>query len=148
MRELGLLAVGLELVVEEAVEVRRRIGDGEDAELRKSIEHVWALLGLLHFAPQLVGDIRRQAGRTEEREPAAVVPILRYARFGRGGHLGQSRMALVARPGEHAYLAALVVRHQRRGRSEHRLHLTLRERSGRRPAALVWDVRHLDARQV
>src|SRR5712692_11400496 len=75
-----LLGVSLQLRLHELLEVRRRIGDRLDADLGEAVAHAGVLHRGAHLAPQLVDDVRGRAGRGEQREPAAVVPVLRQPR--------------------------------------------------------------------
>src|SRR5712692_3493573 len=140
-----LLGVSLQLRLHELLEVRRRIGDRLDADVVEPRAHFLVLHRGAHFAPELVDDVRGRVGRREHAEPSAVVPVLRQPGFRRGRNLRERGVALLAGPGEDAHPAALEVRHERRRRREHNLYFALRHCRGGGPAALVGDVRHLDA---
>src|SRR5258708_18597258 len=69
--ELGLLAVGLELGLDEFLEVGGRVGDRDGAELDQALAHFRVFHRGAHLAPQLVDDRGRRAGGRGHPGPAA-----------------------------------------------------------------------------
>src|SRR5512134_88647 len=59
-RHARLLGVGLDLGLDELLELRRRVGDRLDADLHQAAAHLGVLHRRAHLAVELLDDVRRR----------------------------------------------------------------------------------------
>ena len=125
-------------------ELLARAGLRLEAVLEELLADVGGVQHLHQLAVPAIEDLRRRLAGRDERIPVGRLEA-GIARLGDGRHVGQRRRAREAGDRERAQLAGVDVRQHGRGRRPVRRDAPAEEVGHRRAAALVRDVRDVDA---